>query len=213
MKRIEVDLRESLVVSIEAQTSEGDPVKTEGPLTTTIVDDGTVQVSVEADPEIVPESREEATFTVTMTGTVADAPVTLSYQTQDGTATAPADYTAANGTLTIAAGDNSAAITVSVSDDEVEELTDETFTLTLSAAAALPDGVEIETDTAEVTITDHALEASVSAPATVNEGEAVTFTVNLTPAGQNRSGGRGRLRPWAGPRSRRVITPSRLPER
>ena len=184
-----VDLREKLVVSIEAETSEGDPVRTEGPITTTIVDDGTVEVSVEADPEIVPESREEATFTVTLRGTVGDEPVTLDYRTADGTATAPADYTAANGTITIAAGDSSAIITVVVNDDDQEELTDEAFDLTLSAAA-LPDGVEIETATATVTITDHALQASVSAPtpATVNEGDSVTFTVSLTPEDQNRSG-------------------------
>ena len=182
-----VDLRESLVVSIEAQTSEGDPIRTEGPLTTTIVDDGTVQVSVEADPEIVPESRQEATFTVTLSGTVADRPVTLSYQTQDGTATAPADYTADDGTLTIAPGETSATITVPVNDDGQEELTDETFTMNISALS-LPTGVAIETATATVTITDHALEASVSAPATVNEGQPATFTVSLTPEDQNRSG-------------------------
>ena len=182
-----VDLREKLIVSISAETSEGDAVRTEGPITTTIEDDGTVGISVEADPEIVPESREEATFTVTLTGTVGDEPVTLDYRTADGTATAPADYTAANGTLTIAAGNSSAIVTVAVNDDGLEELTDETFDLTLSAAA-LPDGVEIETATATVTVTDHTLQASVSAPATVNEGQAVTFTVSLTPAGQNRSG-------------------------
>ena len=90
-----MDLREELVVSIEAQTSEGTPVRAEGSVTTTIVDDGTVDVSVEADPEVVAEGQ-DATFTVTMTGTVADTPVTLRYQTEDGTATAPADYTAAD---------------------------------------------------------------------------------------------------------------------
>ena len=181
-----VDLREKMVVSIEAEI-EGEPVRTEGPITTTIEDDGTVEVSVEADPEIVPESRGEATFTVTMTGTVGDEPVILEYQTANGTATAPADYTADDGTLTIAAGDSSATITVAVNDDGLEELTDETFSLTISAAA-LPDGVEIDTDTATVTVTDHTLEASVSAPATVNEGDPVTFTVSLTPPGENRSG-------------------------
>ena len=179
-----VDLRERLEVSIEVQD---ETVRAGRPVTTTIVDDGTVEVSVQADPEIVPESGEEATFTVTLTGTVADAPVTLRYETQDGSATAPADYAAADGTLTIAPGDTSATITVSVSDDGLEELTDETFNVTLSAAA-LPEGVEIETATATVTVTDHTLQASVSAQATVNEGQSVTFTVSLTPAGQNRSG-------------------------
>ena len=182
-----VDLRESFVVSISAETSEGDPVRRDGPITTMIVDDGTVEISVAADPEIVPESREEATFTVTLSGTVGDEPVILDYQTADRTATAPADYTAANGTLTIAAGDSSAIVTVAVNDDGLEERTDETFDLTISAAA-LPDGVEIETATATVTVTDHTLEASVSAPATVNEGQSIAFTVSLTPTGQNRSG-------------------------
>ena len=93
------------------------------------------------------------------------------------------------GLLTIAAGDSSAIITVAVIDDRRDERPDETFDLTISAAA-LPDDVVIDTDnaTATVTITDHTLQASVSAPDTVDEGQPVIFTVSLTPAGQNRSG-------------------------
>ena len=184
-----VDLQETVVVTATSETAGGDAVRTEGEVRTRIIDDdGTLEVSVAADQVVVAEGG-EATFTVTLAGTIAeDLEFTYSTGASGDTAIGGQDYTAASdATLTIAAQESSATITVSVSADDEEELTDETFTVTLSAAA-LPDDVEIETATAEVTITDHALQASVSGPATVNEGDSVTFTVSLTPAGQNRSG-------------------------
>ena len=182
-----VDLRETVVVTATAETASGDTVKTESKVTRIDDDDGTLQVSVAADQEVVPEGR-DATFTVTLAGTIEEE-LEFTYSTGpsgDYPATSQ-DYTApSDATLTIAAQETSATITVAVIDDDEEEQ-DEKFTVTLSAAS-LPDGVEIETATATVTITDHTLESSVSAPATVNEGQSVPFTVSLTPAGQNRSG-------------------------
>lgn len=52
-----------------------------------------------------------ATFTVTL-GQAYSRDVTFDYQTVDGSATAPQDYTAASGSITIAAGDTSARIAV-----------------------------------------------------------------------------------------------------
>ena len=185
-----VDLRETMVVTLTAETSAGDTVRADGSVTTTIVDDGTVEVSVEADRWVVAEGQ-DATFTVTLSGTVADADLTLRYSTgaTGDTAAADEDYTAAsNATLTIAAGQTSAVITVATEDDDQDELTDETFSVSLIENQQLLEGVEIATDTATVKITDHALEASVTGPATVTEGQAVTFTVTLEGQGDNRSG-------------------------
>ncbi len=59
------------------------------------------------------------------------APVTVSYATSDGTATAPADYQVASGEVTFAPGETSKTITVNVvGDTELEAA--ETFFVTLS---------------------------------------------------------------------------------
>lgn len=60
-------------------------------------------------------------------------PVAVSYATADGTATAGSDYQAASGKVTFAAGQTSAAITVSVTGDTAVE-PDETFTVALSGS-------------------------------------------------------------------------------
>ena len=56
---------------------------------------------------------------------------TVQYSTMDGTATAPSDYTAVSGTLTIPAGQKKASIAIVVNGDIVYE-TDETFQVVLS---------------------------------------------------------------------------------
>ena len=58
--------------------------------------------------------------------------VSVSYATADETATAPSDYTAANGTLTFARGQTAKTIAVTVVGDTVME-PNETFTVTLSS--------------------------------------------------------------------------------
>lgn len=89
----------------------------------------------------VPESGGPAVFTVTRTGPTNN-PVTVKYATANGTATAPADYTPVNGTLTFAAGETTKPVPVPINDDAVNE-PDETFTVNLSAptGAAIVDGV------------------------------------------------------------------------
>jgi predicted NUDIX family NTP pyrophosphohydrolase len=69
-------------------------------------------------------------FTVPLSGPNTD-PVTVDYQTADGSATAGSDYTAASGTLTIPAGQTSGAIPVQVSGDLAFE-PNEDFSLALS---------------------------------------------------------------------------------
>ena len=92
------------------------------------------------------------TFTVSVSPTHSSA-ITLDYETADGTAISHADvddYTAASGTVTIPAGDSSATITVSTTEDSDIEIND-TFTVVLSNP---PTGVTIGDDTAMGTISN-----------------------------------------------------------
>jgi Calx-beta domain len=75
--------------------------------------------------------------------------VTVAYATADGTATAGSDYTAANGTLTFAAGEKQKTIPISVTGDRQIEA-DETFAVNLSS----PANATIAKGTGTVTITN-----------------------------------------------------------
>jgi Calx-beta domain len=79
-----------------------------------------------------PEGNASSTlsFAVTLSASTP-LPVSISYATANGTATAPADFTAANGTVTFAPGETSKTIQVTVVGDAVYE-PDETFTVGLS---------------------------------------------------------------------------------
>jgi hypothetical protein len=72
-------------------------------------------------------------FTVSL-DTPQAAPVTVDVTTSDGTATAPSDYVASNGTVTFAPGETATTITVQVNGDTTREA-NETFTLNLASAA------------------------------------------------------------------------------
>ena len=105
-------------------------------------------------------------------------PVTVQYQTADGTAAAGQDYQPALGTLTFNAGETSKSVTVVVNADETDE-TDETFLLRLSAAtnAALADAE------AAVTIADDdAPPPAAAADLSVTEGDSGTVGVAFTVA-------------------------------
>jgi aryl-phospho-beta-D-glucosidase BglC (GH1 family) len=71
-----------------------------------------------------------AVFTVTLSKAATGA-VTVNYATQNGTATAGSDYTAASGTLTFVAGETSKTVTVVVRGDTAVEA-NETFRVLLS---------------------------------------------------------------------------------
>jgi hypothetical protein len=81
-----------------------------------------------------------ATFTVSM-DKPSPFPVTVKYATANGSATAPADYQAAAGTLTFAPGETTKPVTVNVVGDTIDE-PNETFHLALSSpvAATILDG-------------------------------------------------------------------------
>ena len=110
----------------------------------------------DAEPEVyvgsasVREKSGEARLIVALDRAVGHD-VSVSYATEDGTATAPDDYTGASGTATVSAGATSTAIVIVIVDDTDEEPT-ETFTVRLSDArgAIIRSGGE----SASVTIVD-----------------------------------------------------------
>ena len=89
-----------------------------------------------------------ATVTVTLNAP-SSLPVSVTYASADGTATAGSDYTAVSGTLIFAPGETAKAITVPILDDGTAE-NPETFNVTLSA----PTNAGLGTSTTTLTIAD-----------------------------------------------------------
>ena len=106
---------------------------------------GTAALSV-ADARTTEETDATLEFAVTLSQAASET-VTVDYATADGTAQAGQDYTAADGTLTFAAGETQKTVSVAVLDDAHDE-GEETLTLTLSNAS----GAHIADDTATGTI-------------------------------------------------------------
>ena len=109
-------------VSFAGTTADGqlDDESIEVPVPTTVP-------SVEVVAPSVAESSPVAEFTLTLSASV-ERPVTVDFATVDGTATAPADYQAFQGSLTFEPGETTKTLVVPVHDDAVYER-DETFTL------------------------------------------------------------------------------------
>ena len=99
--------------------------------------------------------------------------VEVAYTTADVTAEAGTDYTAANGTLTFAAGDSSKTITVAITGDEENE-SDETFTVALSSATGDTTYISSTENTATVTVEDDDRPALSIADAIMDEGDSGT---------------------------------------
>ena len=120
---------------------------------------------------------DEIDFTVTL-DEAASGTVTVSYATSDGTADAGDDYTAKSGTLSVSAGATSKTISVSIEDD-IENESDETFTVTLSN----PSGADLGTATATGTIRNRRVEpltASFSGMPTEHDGSEFTFDLEFS---------------------------------
>ena len=155
----------------------------------TIVDDDGPTISID-DVTLAPEgatgTTQTATFTISLS-TASAQTVTVRYATANGTAVAPADYTAvALTTVTFAPGETTKQVAVTVNGDALDEV-DETFQVQLSApAAGTPMNATIQDAAGIATIPDDdPLPAlSVSDP-TVAEGtgtsRSLVFTVTLAP--------------------------------
>ncbi|MFM9966752.1 MAG: Calx-beta domain-containing protein [Planctomycetaceae bacterium] len=122
----------------------------------------------------------EAKFTVKLSA-VSAVPVTVEYSTANGTATAGADYQAANGTITFNPGETSKTILVVTSADLLHEASETYFVnLSNSVQAAIVDGQGKGT----IKDNDKAPRLSI-ADVSVIEGRTAEFTVSLSaPSGQ-----------------------------
>ena len=132
---------------------------------------------------------EDAVFEVRLSGGVTTENTVLEY-TVAGTAdsgddyTVPDDYTATGGTLTIAAGSDTGAITIPVLVDSALD-PDETVEVTLVSGASGERKARIPDPTATVTILETGtLTVSVS-PAEAEEGGTLSFAVTLSLASQD----------------------------
>lgn len=112
-------------------TDDPDEAGASDPTVTAVIPQPTITINNASAPEPASGS-EPMLFTVTLSGTYT-VPVTVNYQTADGTATQPGDYTAASGTLTFNVGETFKTVPVPVNADGDAAESDETFTLTLSA--------------------------------------------------------------------------------
>ena len=101
------------------------------------------------DTEVQEAQDAQLTFTLTLSRPL-DVPVEVSYATQDGTATAGADYTTVSGSLTFGAGITEQTVSVEVTRDEDDSEPPETITLRLSNAS--PEQVRLADETATGTI-------------------------------------------------------------
>ena len=157
-----------------------------GDITTTAVtitnDDSTV--SLTAATQSAPEAEGQIVFIAERTGDFGAASV--DYATTDGSATAPADYTAASGTLTWAEGETGQKmVTVSITDNDTVEA-DRDFSLTLSnpdpgARVALG---AITSATATILDDDTIITLDAATASAVEDDGSVTLTAT-------RSGARG----------------------
>jgi chitinase len=112
----------------------------------TIVDDDPTPTLSIAGPAVTEtNAAQSATYTVTLSNPSSRS-IVVSYASSNGTATAPADYTATSGTLTFAPGVTSQTFAASVAGDALDE-NDETFVVTLSNPVAAVLGVAQVTTT------------------------------------------------------------------
>ena len=128
---------------------------------------------------IVSEGDGMAVFAVRL-DVVSGEALTVDYATSDGTALAGSDYTAKSGALSIEMGQTQMNVEVALTDDSLSEgAEDFTFTLSNPSNASIGDGQ------ASATINDNEGTPTLSiADARATEGNAVEFTVTLSPVAQ-----------------------------
>lgn len=118
-----------------------------------------------------------AVFTVTLSAASGQT-VSVNYATADGTATQPADYTSASGTLTFTPGQTTQTITVQVAGETVPEA-NETFFVNLSGAT----NATIADNQGVGTITNDDVPVTVSPSTLPNGAVTVAYSQTLTASG------------------------------
>ncbi|MFL5679673.1 MAG: beta strand repeat-containing protein [Chloroflexota bacterium] len=158
----------------------------DGSATGTITDDDPAATVSIGDATVAEGNTGSVPLTVTVSLSAPSAKVvTVGYATADGSAVHSADYTAASGTVTFAAGETSHDVSVNVLGDTLDEA-NETFTIGLSN----PSNATIGDGSGTGTITDDDATPTLTiGDRTVLEGDAgttpATFTVTLSaPSGR-----------------------------
>ena len=146
----------------------------------TIIDDDTTQIQFANTRIEVGEGAGSATFTITLAPLNA-FPLTVSYETSDGTASAGSDYTATSASITIPAMATSATFSVPVLDDRLDEDA-ERFTVTLTGTDR---GVLGAAATATVTIIDDDTAPTIVSAASNTDGNEIVITFSQTIANNN----------------------------
>jgi uncharacterized repeat protein (TIGR01451 family) len=149
----------------------------------TIIDDDPAPIaSFGGTPYSVGEWEITTTITVTLDA-ISSVTATVNYSVSDGTATAPADFGAASGTLTFTPGITTQTFIVTVVDDNVDE-DDETVNLTLSNGV---DATITTTNPVTLTIVDDdyvTLRMDKSAYSiTSTPGLPITYTIVVSNSG------------------------------
>ena len=152
--------------------------------TATIAESDPITVSI-AGPSSVNEGDTTSNYTVSLAGGTLTADLTVSYGTADGTATAGSDYTAKSGTLTFtptAAGGQT--FTVVTAEDEIDEDTGETFTVSISSPSGGGGPAPgLGTSSVSTTIADDdtaSVTLSVSPSSVREDDKATNITVTAT---------------------------------
>ncbi len=160
---------EEVVLDLVAVSGgEADPLSSRH--TVTISDDDPEPTLSVNSPTAVAEGS-SITFFVTLSNPSAST-ITVDYDTADGTAVAPGDYTARSGTLSFNPGETSKPVVVDTINDAVFEGS-ESFTLNLSNPSNAT--ILVGSGTGTINASDSQPTLSVNSPTAVAEGSSITF--------------------------------------
>ena len=145
----------------------------------TIIDDDLIPVLTISNVTVT-ESDKTATLNLQLSGPSSQA-ISVSYATEDDTATAGADYVSTEGTAYLPAGQTKTSISVPLIQDEVEE-SRERFTVNISNPSP-SSAVQIGKRSATVVIKDDdivATELSIGSVTVLESAGSASFTVTLS---------------------------------
>ena len=162
-------------------------VKLSDPVNATLATDGTVAtgtINDNDDPAVLSIADAtavieggSASFVVSMGA--SEKQVTVSYETEDGTAAEPGDYTSTSGALTFEAGATTKTVTVVTANDTVDEADGETFTVKLSDPVNATLATDGTVATGTINDNDDPAVLSIADATAVIEGGSASFVVSM----------------------------------
>ena len=167
--------------SVKLSSPSGNATITDDTVVTTITDnDHTITISADFH---VHEGTGPATFQAIVVPALAvGETVTVNYATANGTATAPADFTATSGTLTFTSVNNPISINVPVINDALSEGA-ETFSLNLSSPSANATITDAQSVATIDDNDDYTLSITSATVAEDNGSATFNVSINKTPVG------------------------------